>query len=166
MGMTAKIIGNYNAAFWVETHQPVFKLHLELDMKLSPQDRKQILSVVPKDDPKKPMGIMDRIRLFFEHCVSSYEETGAYCASNGINMGEMGEMFSASTMSGSTLTWSLNEYEDTLKEDRSSEPQDQLEQSIVASLADDILIKVKEGHTEILVKYRAADLPEGGKTTE
>lgn len=163
MGMTAKIIGNYNAAFWVETHQPVFKLHLELDMKLSPQDRKQILSVVPKDDPKKPMGIMDRIRLFFEHCVSSYEETDAYCASNGINMGEM---FSASTMSGSTLTWSLNEYEDTLKEDRSSEPPDQLEQSIVASLADDILIKVKEGHTEILVKYRAADLPEGGKTTE
>ncbi len=75
MGMTAKIIGNYNAAFWVETHQPIFELNLGLDMKLSPQDRKQILSVVPKDDPKKLMGIMDRIRLFFEHCVSSYEES-------------------------------------------------------------------------------------------
>ena len=165
-GMTAKIIGSYHAAFWVEAHKKSFELHLGLDMKLSPKDRQQILSIAQKKTPSAPVGIMDRIRLFFEHCVSSYEETGAYCTSNGINMGTMGEMFSSSTMEGSSLTWSLNQYTNNLKEENNREAQDGLEQSIVASLADDILVKVKEGHTEILVKYHVSNPSVGGRQTE
>lgn len=165
-GMTAKIIGRYDASFWVEAKKKNFELHLYLEMKLSSQDRQQILSLVQKTAPAQPSGIMDRIRLFFEHCVSSYEETGAYCASNGVNMGTMGEMYSSSTMDGSAITWSLNKYTETLQKEENPQATDDLEQSIVASLADDILVKVKEGRTEIIVKYHETSPEMGGGRPE
>ncbi len=63
-------------------------------------------------------------------------------------------MFASSMTSDDTMVWTLQNYQKREPVQNQKEKWDELERSIVANLADDVLVTMKGRHVEIVVKKK------------
>lgn len=150
--LTAGIVGKYQAQFWIEAERKKFKLNLQIEMETDAKKREQLIGISTDHRNAAAKGVMGRIRTFLEDCVCNYEETGLYCAKNGIDMADLGNMYSASKINNQQLAWSLSGYAREISRENHPEEWDELEKSIVANLADDIRVSILGKKIEIVVK--------------
>lgn len=163
-GMIRETIGACRAAYWVETKAVDYKvkyweevktievsLHLKLEMNLSEENRKKLISVSSTGKKEAPGGFMGKIRAFFEACMDNYEESGEYCSENDKYRPYMGEMYQACSRNEGSLTWTLQNYAGRENEKEHPAEWDELEKSIVAKLADDVVVSIHKKQTEIIV---------------
>lgn len=148
-GMTAGILGDYEAKFWIDEKNRQFDLHLELEIRLNDYARKELLKIASSGKNEAEKGLMGKIRAFFEQCMDNYDETGEYCAKAGVAPASMIKMYSSCCTQGCTLMWNLQDYEKEL--DREAK-QDELERSIVAKLADDVKVKIQGHQVDLTVR--------------
>lgn len=144
----------YEATFWIEGSEKRCELHVTAKTRVDLDKKEKFLSVASDGKNMAAKGVMGRIRQVVESCLYGYEEMDRYYRDEGMlmypNMGMGGMMGSAAVMQ----TWSLQNYMGSVqaKREEHQEAWDELEKSIVAKLADDVLVGVQNKKVEIIVK--------------
>ena len=156
-GMLPGLVERFNGKFWAEAEDDSYKLCVELradDMSIDM--REELIAVSKSGKNAAAKGIMGKIRAVTETMLltafdPSYSvPTDEYYDYNGFNMGFGYIDPNVAYETGYQCSWSLFTYKTAVeeKEDAYSE----LERSIVAKLADDIIVGVRGNNVEITVK--------------
>lgn len=151
-GMVEGRIGEYSAKFWIEREQHMYKLHLELDRKLSEADEKSLLKTATTNRGQVPTGMMDRIGMFLDNIVRNQGHKMEQIASGGVVMNGMGSMYAAATQEADGIRWSLASYTKEVEKEEEPDRMDDLERSIIAKLADDIVVRIRGSRAEVIVE--------------
>jgi len=157
-GMLPGLIENFSGEFWAENDGDDYKLHVELkadDMSIDLRD--ELISVSKSGKNAAAKGVMGKIRAVAETMLLAAsdpdlsvpsEEYYDYC---GYNMGFGYIDPTISYETGYVYSWSLFNYK-TAVEEKEEDAYAELERSIVAKLADDIIVGVRGKNVEIIVK--------------
>ena len=149
---------NFSGRFWAENDGEDYELHVELkadDMNLDLRD--ELISVSKSGKNAAAKGIMGKIRAVAEAMLlAAFDPTlqslpsGEFYDYHGYNMGFGYIDPTIAVETGYVYSWSLFNYKTAVeeKEDEYAE----LERSIVAKLADDIIVGVRGVNVEIVVK--------------
>ena len=159
-GMLPGLVENFKGKFWAENDGDNYELHVELkadDMSLEVRD--EIISVSKSGKNEAAKGVMGKIRAVaetmlltaFDPDLAQVPAAGEYYDYHGYNMGfgYIDPEFSAE--SEYVCSWSLFNYKSAVEEN-GDDAYDELERSIVAKLADDIIVGVRGKNVEIVVK--------------
>ena len=158
-GMLPGLIKNFSGEFWAENEGETYELHVELkadDMNIDLRD--ELISVSKSGKNAAAKGIMGKIRAVaetmllaaFDSDFAPIPADAEYYDYNGFNMGFGYIDPTIAYETGYVYSWSLFNYKTAVeeKEDEYAE----LERSIVAKLADDIIVGVRGKNVEIVVK--------------
>lgn len=140
VGLLKELSQDFEGEFWIESENLAFsfiaQIYVNEVMDLQTKRRFIDVSSAKKNTTK---GIIGKIRDVVENLL--YPENAIYSAS-----------FIAYQLETSVLLddqWTLNRYRDA--ERNNSEPWDELEKSIIANLADDVVVSVKGNNVEIAI---------------
>ncbi|MCR5041609.1 MAG: hypothetical protein K6C36_05840 [Clostridia bacterium] len=153
MGMMTGLTGKHDADFWLETEGGDFRLHLKTETKMNTELRKKLLSASTSGENIAAKGVMGKIKDVFSRLLEPTEapipkEYAAGFESSNLSMAEAAAV--AKGMSGAGMgVWSLNRYRAHMK--ASGEAWDELEQSIVANIADEVEIGIADNSVEMII---------------
>ena len=158
-GMLPGLIENFSGEFWAENEGDNYELHVELKADDKSIDlRDELISVSKSGKNAAAKGIMGKIRAVAETMLLAASDPdlapmaapGEFYDYHGYNMGFGYIAPEMEAELGCIYTWSLFNYK-TAVEDKEDEYAE-LERSIVAKLADDIIVGVRGKNVEIVVK--------------
>lgn len=151
-GILKGIAGEFEADFWIEESYHEFTLHLSAEVRLNKEGKEKLVSMSTSGQNDIHRGVMGKIGRIFEAYLDSYDEVSSYCTQNGISLGHTNMLLDGAGMQPDGLImWSLSQYKDSVKEAKEQESWDELEQSIVASLADEITVRIRNHKAEIII---------------
>lgn len=151
LGLIGHMLSRLDCDFWVENKDKDFELHLKAHAPVTIEQRDELVALSSKKENEATKGVLGKISGIFQSFIMGENEmpyAGVYAA-DSIAMGGMGAAHY-------TQMWSMAAYQDTLSEESKKEDWDGLEKSIVASMADDVIIGVTSNLVEMVVKVRFA----------
>lgn len=147
--MLPELLSYASGDFWVEAEGSSFELHVSLvPEKLSSDVRDKLLSVSSTGKNSAAVGILNKIRIAAEILISDYAEASAAAPIN-LDFFNMGISQDYGLY---TSAWTLNSYRQEAK--KNNEDWDELEKSIIANLADDVLVGIKGNRVDIVAKKK------------
>ncbi|MCR5651244.1 MAG: hypothetical protein K6F86_08710 [Lachnospiraceae bacterium] len=160
VGMLRELTGEYSAIFWVEGENKATHLRLELQTEMDKEKRCKLLSVSSTGKNEFAKGIMGKIRdvisLSFMEDDLSDNLTDYDILMMGMNNAAMDPVDVTNPMAGYQI-WSLMQYKDLVREKKEAYEAewDELEKSIIANLADDVRIGIRDHkvHMEIFKQF-------------
>ena len=149
LGMIRGILQNSDASYHISRSNNTYYLHLKSGINTDNIQRKQLLSVSSSGLNAAPMGLMDRISCMIR---TSQHERMSPAHSLMMNLG----MNSGEESEGLLASWSLQQYREALKDHKESDTEaaeawDELERSIVASIADDISVRITRSAVDMTI---------------
>lgn len=149
-GMLPELVENFDGNFWVENSENKYVLHTEFSVdSLSKEKKQALIAMSATKKNASASGFMGKIRDVAENMLLYSEEPGTdyfYAAEylHGYDVADISYSY----------VWTLEHYIDQQKEKSSCSGAawDQLEKSIVAKLADDVIVGVKGRKVEIIIK--------------
>ena len=159
-GMLPGLTRNFSGNFWAENDGDSYELHVELkaeDMSLDTRD--ELISISKSGKNEAAKGIMGKIRAVaetmllaaFDPALQAHIPTDTFYDFHGFNMGFGYMAPSIAVEAGYAYSWSLLNYKTAVSEN-AEDAYAELERSIVAKLADDIMVGVRGKNVEIVVK--------------
>ena len=145
-GMLPNIIDDFCGSFWIEYENGVCKVNASIDIpELTSTKKEELINLAKNKKNACAVGIVGKIRSAIENLFLDNEI---------FNQCDMSTLFNAgvgySVGFTPTYTWRLNKYRsDVNKENK--EDWDELEKSIIANLADDVVVGVKGKQANIVV---------------
>ena len=94
---------------------------------------------------------MGKIGRIFETLLKNYDETNRYSLESGVMLPYSEGMATSILSENEVMRWSLEKYKAASASAPSEDGWDELEKSIVANLADDVIVHVKNKKAEIIV---------------
>ena len=159
-GMLPGLVENFSGEFWAENDGDDYKLHVELkadDMTVELRD--ELISVSKSGKNAAAKGVMGKIRAVAETMLLAASDSafpvqipvGEIYDGSGfkIEFGYVDPAIACET--GYVYSWSLYNYKTAVAENE-EDAYAELERSIVAKLADDIIVGVRGKKVEIVVK--------------
>ena len=150
LGMMRSITGEKEGSFWIEDEKGVYSLHLKVNTSMNSEKREQLLSASTSGTNAAAKGIMGRLRDFFDR--GADDDVIAWSSP----LLTMGEYDSSSVMD---YEWTMMNYQEELaqrvarKEADAVEAWDELEKSVVAHAADNVIVSIRGRDVEMtLVK--------------
>ena len=155
--MVRSIAGNFQANFTFEESNRACTLRLEaLAAELDYGQRKEFLSASTTGKNIATLGIMDKVRELIEAGFYNMEESLNLQAEYGLGMfnyGAIGIMDNA--LPDAIYSWSMQKYIEEVKDldsEDGEEAADELEKSIIANIADEVLVGVKKNSIELIIR--------------
>lgn len=141
MGMLKELSEDFEGDFWVEEQSRSFKFvtQISLNENMDKITKKKFINISSDNKNASAKGIMGKIRDVVENML--YPENAVYSSS-----------FVSYQLENAVLmddTWTLNRYKDSRM--GNEESWDELEKSIIANLADDVIVSVKGTKVEIVI---------------
>lgn len=153
IGLMRGIAGAIDADFWIEKEGNQYVLKLQSDVDLSKEMRQQFLDVSSSGTNSAVKGFMGKIRESIAVALLPTEDINV--AMQGVTLGLMTmgcpEAYENNV---NAYMWSLQRYKtalDGVEDAEKEEAWDELEKSIVASIADDVQVSVKGSSVEISI---------------
>ena len=156
-GMLRGVANVLEGDFWIEDRDGVFSLHLVSETAVNAQMREDLLKVSSSGKNAAAKGVIGRIRDLFVRAFEPQDELSMDVdAYMGGWLEEDTSSMIADAMSG--RMWSLNRYRQALADrgEKQSEAWDELEKSIVANVADEIVVAIRDGQVEMVITKRFA----------
>ncbi len=161
LGMVAAITEEFNAKFWLEMDQRhICKLHLTASTDMDFYKKRQLIDVATNKKNASAKGFMSKIGDMIEKTLYNLNEVNTLEAQYGygpLMYGSMG-MGDIDNVTTNTMIymWSMKEYQEGLETAREEDQEageawDELEKSIVASIADDVIVGVKGDKVEMII---------------
>lgn len=154
-GMLRSIAGKLDADYWIVYEGKKFQLHLMADVILNQEMRRQFLDVSSSGKNAAAKGFMGKLREVI--AVALLPSNDTVLLMQDINAGLISAGgFSASAAMTDAYLWSMTQYKSSFEQEggtggKESEAWDELEKSIVASIADDVRVSVKGSQVEIII---------------
>ena len=152
-GMLPNIISNFEGYLWIDFEDNVCKVNVSIQIPELHTDKKEELIKISKSKKNAAaVGIVGKIRNAIENFFLDGDTMLALDAS--------ADAFYLSTECSESAdyscVWSLSRYKSSVQGYNSSEEWDELEKSVIASVADDITIGVKGKKADIVVVKKFA----------
>lgn len=147
-GMLSELVKSFEGIFWVENQGMQYELHVTLKAdKMSAKVRDELISVSKSRKNAAAIGIMGKIRAAAEEMfLYSENDIGVVFPFDGFITGDLGLNFDYSYM------WTLDQYREEIQNGQKKEEWDELERSIVAKLADDVIVGIRGRNIDIIIK--------------
>lgn len=148
IGMIPKMTSGYKGRFWLENDGPAYELHIEFHTEfLTIDERDALLSVATSGKNAAATGIVGKIRAAFDVMMASADTpTTMYHGAAFVNEG----LYDLDTYSNA---WSLERYIQSVEKDELKKGDwDELEKSVVARLADDVIVGIRGRNVELIIK--------------
>ncbi len=146
IGLLRGIAGETEASYWVEQEEKAFALHLASDVTLNQEMRRELLAVSTSGENLAAQGFMGKLREMI--AVALLPKNAGPSVLSSLSLGFMSAGSPTGSQAGlDSYLWSLNHY----KEASEREDVDELEKSIVASIADEVSVSVVGSHVEITI---------------
>ena len=163
LGMVTAIAGDFDADFWIENAETgVCRLHLIAKTAMNSAKKKELVAVSTTGRNEAAKGFMGRIRELIENSLILEDDaTDPLAARSGANpayFATMG-MCEPDIMAADSMLylWSLERYREAVAENQETSQEcrdawDELEKSIVASIADNVLVSVSGKTVELIIE--------------
>lgn len=152
-GMLPKIIGDFNGQLWIEFAEGVCKVHASIELDDITLDKKnELVNVAKNKKNAAAVGIVGKIRSALENFLMSDESMGALDAASGAFY--MSTNYSEGV--NYAYLWSLEQYKSSVNKEEQTEAWDELEKSVIASVADDVIVGVKGKRADIVIVKKFA----------
>ena len=155
MGLMRSVTGEGEGLFWIEDEDNEFRLHLQVQARLTGEKKDQLLEVSSSGRNESAKGLMGRIRDFFDWG----SDGDLYAFSSPL-------MIQDSYWSGTNATldweWSMRRYEAALypqvekNDPAAQEAWDELEKSVVKHVVDDVKVYIRNGTVELVILKKFA----------
>ena len=151
-GMLPKIIGDFDGDFWIEYENGVCKMNISIELRdFTIDKKKELISVASNKKNAAEKGLVSKICSviadFFLND-GNYEpyDMAASCYYLPTEHYPGTEYFHL---------WGLEQYKSTITQEKNKEEWDELEKSIIASIADDVIVGVigKKANIVIIKKF-------------
>ena len=153
LGMMSSLTGRYRAFMWYERSVKEAKVFLTAKTDNMDIDAKKgLLSVSSSGKNESTKGFMGKIGDIIENGLLNFENIMEIEQKYG--GGYMGYSNIGNMSADSVLAWSLSQYRNSLNEELKGENEeewDELEKSIVASIAKDVIVGVKKTQVDMTV---------------
>lgn len=147
-GMLPNIIDNFEGKLWIDFADGVCKVNVSIQIPEFNADKKEELIGIAKNQQNAAaVGIVGKIRNAIENFFLDEQKTGALAWSAG-SFG-LGTGYSEGV--NYAYLWRLEEYRNSVKKEEQAEAWDELEKSVIASVADDVVVGVKGNCAEIVI---------------
>lgn len=149
LGMVGSLTGSYKGLFWIEAEDDVnFQLHLQIKKPENTMSGRRVSQTAFKN----ATGLMDRLKNVFENCLERYGDLDEYDLQEGLEGGliiNLDNLAAGFTAQKDSIAWSLRAFEAAMP--KASPEWDELEKSIILSLADDIIVNIKKGRADMVI---------------
>lgn len=148
VGMLPELVKNFEGCFWLENDGGKYELRVELSVEgLSKEKKQALIEVSATKKNAAAVGFMGKIREIAENMLLYSEEGGSLLDSYQY-------MTEYSLDLHYAYAWTLGQYtkQSFPSEDEKGAEWDQLEKSIVARLADDVIVGVRGKKVDIIIK--------------
>ena len=152
-GMLPNIIEDFEGELWIEFVDGVCKVNVSINFDDFTFDKKEELIALAKDRKNAAaVGIVGKIRSVIEDFFLAEETLHAYTAASGPYRLATGYSEGVDY----AYLWSLEQYRTYVAKDKKSEEWDELEKSVIASVADDVTVGVKGKQADIIITKKFA----------
>ena len=152
-GMLPNIIDDFEGDFWIEYEDGVCKINVSIKIpEFNAAKKEELISIAKSKKNAAAVGIVGKIRNAIENFFLNEDAMMALSTSpmlfppaTGYNEGV-----------DFAYIWSLEQYKNSVKPQEQSEAWDELEKSVIASAADDVIVGVKGKRTDIIIVKKFA----------
>ncbi len=143
VGMTENMVHVSELDFFVKSEEKNFELHLTAKADISPEKKIEFIEASTNKKNESEKGFKGKLKSLFENLL--YSDTGTALASSFYGV------YGATSGIDQTI-WSMDSYLKTAPQEEQKKDWDGLEKSILANLADDIIIGATTQAVEMTVK--------------
>ena len=147
-GMLPNIIDDFKGELWIEYEEGVCKVNVSLEFEeFTAEKKKELVSVSKNKKNAAATGIVGKIRSAIENV---FLDDSNY---SGFDLSAESYHFSTEyyNFSDRSYLWSLDQYRSNVQKDKKQADWDELEKSVIASVADDVIIGVKGRQADIVI---------------
>ena len=152
-GMLPHIIDDFDGELWIEFENGVCKVNVSIEFKeVTSKKKEELVSIAKNKKNAAAVGIVGKIRDSIENFFLDEERMEALALSSGTF--SLGTGYSEGV--DYAYIWRLDEYRSTVKKEEQTEVWDELEKSVIASAADDVIVGVKGRKADIIIVKKFA----------
>ena len=149
-GMLPNVIDDFDGDFWIEFEDGVCKINATIRFaEFTQEKKKELISIAKNKKNAAAVGIVGKIRCAIEEFFLRGEQAQPYDMTTGLYVYSAGNI-----VGGDYCLWGLSQYRTSVKKEEKAEEWDELEKSIIASLADDVIVGVKGKQANIVIVKR------------
>ena len=152
-GMLPNIIDEFEGDFWIECEEGVCKVNISIKIpEFNVIKKEELVGIAKSKRNAAAVGIVGKIRNAIENFLLDED------AMNAINVSSNMYYFSTGLSGGADYAclWSLENYRVKMEKEKQSEAWDELEKSVIASVADDVIVGVRGKRAEIVIMKKFA----------
>jgi hypothetical protein len=148
-GMLPNIIDDFEGTLWIDFEDGICNVNVSIQMPKFDVDKKEELINLAKNKKNaSAVGILGRIRSVVEDFFLDEDTLRACAVSSG--------SFNVSGGMDYSSYWSLTQYKENVKKENDEAAWDELEKSVISSVADDVIVGVKGKQVDIVIVKKFA----------
>ena len=152
-GMLPNVIDKFEGELWFDFEDGVCKVNLSIQIpKFNTEKKDELINIAKNKKNAAAVGIVGKIRDSIENFFLDESMKEALNTSNSFFPQSTG--FSEGV--DYSYLWSLEQYKAAVKPDEQSKEWDELEKSVIASVADDVIVSVKANQADIVIVKKFA----------
>ena len=149
-GMLPNIIDDFEGDLWIEYENGVCKVNVSIAIPDFNINKKEELIDLAKDKKNAAaVGIVGKIRNSIQNFFLTDENSDNFVMSSGVFGLTSGAVYSEGA--DYAYLWTLEQYRWGVKKEEQTEEWDELEKSVIASVADDVIVGIKGKQADITV---------------
>lgn len=143
-GMLPNLIDDYEGALWIEFENGVCKIKISVEIpQLDSGKKEELIGIAKNKKNAAATGIVGKIRNSIEDFFMKRETVDSFAlAMSSVGYSEGVDY---------TYLWVLDEYRNSVEKEKQAEAWDELEKSVIASVADDVIVGVRGRCAEIVI---------------
>ena len=152
-GMLPNIIDDFSGDFWIDFENGVCKINLSLRFEeFSAKKKEELVAIAKNKKNSAEVGIVGMIRSALEDIFLQDDSIGG----GDLSLESRDLITDYYDCMDYSYLWTLDRYSKKVKNDGKAQKWDELEKSVIASVADDVIVGVKGKRADIIiVKYFA-----------
>ena len=150
-GMLPHIIEEFEGDFQIEAEDRVFRVNASITIpEISSTKKEELIAIAANKKNVAAVGIVGKIRDLIENFILFNKDNKPYYPI--VTDLNSGTGFSEGV--DYSYLWSLEQFRSNVKDSEAKDEWDELEKSVIASVADDVIVGVKGNHADITIVKR------------
>ena len=146
--MLPNVIDDFDGELWIDFEDGVCKVNISIKIpELNAEKKEELIGIAKNKKNSAAVGIAGKIRDAIENFILDEEGMAILALSSG----SFGVATGYSDSVDYEFLWRLEEYRNSVKKEEQAEAWDELEKSVIASVADDVIVGVKGKCAEVVI---------------